>query len=132
MSALTRLNMAVTLRELQAAVGPGPVAFASIYRCMLRFEGSRLVRRVIGFDGTLRWELDGGAPKDFQITCRRSGQAAGLDEESSLELHHLLDKVERRLRACGYTQLHLNVAFYGVTRAAPFSGSDDASHQRIA
>ena len=132
LSTLARLNAPVTLRELQEAVGPAPVAFASVYRCMLRFENVRLVRRVIGFNGTLRWELDAGTRKDFQIICRRSGEAAGLDEESSLELRRLLNKVERRLRACGYTQLNLNVAFYGRSSAVPFGGSTETLRERIA
>lgn len=127
LAALARLTSPVTLRELQGAIdAPTPVAFASLYRCMLRFEQIALVRRLIGFDGTVRWELSPGRPEDFRVTCRQTGQVAPLDRDSTDELRRVMEKIEQRLRADGFTELRFNVAFHGVSHAAAAAGASPA------
>lgn len=122
----------ITLRELQVDVGPVPVAFATLYRCMLRFEAIDLVRRTIDLDGTTRWELNAGAPREFHVTCRHTGAVTELDAKSSAELRLLIERIDRRLRSCGYTDLQLNISFYGVRDANRDQGTEIISRQQVA
>jgi Fe2+ or Zn2+ uptake regulation protein len=85
---------------------------------MLRFEKISLVRRTMGLDGTTRWSIDRGGPQNFHITCRRTGTVAELDADSSAAIRRVLASAGRHLRARGYTDVKLNVAFHGVKRAA--------------
>jgi len=132
LAAMVRHPAPITLRELQADVGPLPVAFATHYRCMLRFEAIGLVRRTIDLDGTTRWELNEGKPQEFHVMCRRTGMVTGLDAESSAELRRLLEKIDRRLRSSGYTDLRLNISFYGLRDENRERSADAISRQQVA
>ena len=129
---MSRQSTPITLRQLQAVTGSAPTAFATLYRCMLRFEQIGLVQRIIALDGLTRWELNLGRHRKFHVTCRSTGRVTELDHDASVELRRLCDKIEDRLRQIGYTQVQVNLSFHAGSHAEPHRQPVGLPQRRIA
>ena len=121
----------VTLAQLQALMGPKPVALATVFRSMLRLEEIEMVTRTIDLHGTANWELNLGRRREFRLTVRDTDDVVPVDHDIARPLAVLIDKIEKQLRQRGYTHVQLDVAF----RAARRSGHNqqaDSSQRDVA
>lgn len=119
LAALHAHSTPVTLTQLQQALRPHRVALATLFRSMLKMEEVELVTRTIDFRGATNWELNIGRSHSFYLTDCDQDKIAPLDPVITQPLRELLSPIQTSLRAQGYRQLQLNVAFRGTAPSEP-------------
>ena len=88
----------------------GSLVFTTVYRCLLKMEESKLVKRVDLGDGISRYEYDSGSPEHHHhIICRSCESIEPLDDCG-------IEVIENAVKKLGYSQIKHELQFFGICK----------------
>ncbi len=88
----------------------GSLVFTTLYRCLLKLEEARLVRRVDFGDGVSRFEFDAGeGHHHHHIVCTKCNAIEALED-----CH--IKEIEKSVKKLGYQNVSHRLEFFGLCK----------------
>lgn len=114
LAALSKRDQPTSIEQLHEDVGTENCDLVTVYRCMAAFEEIGLVRRAFFHNGTALYEINLGQPTRYHVVCKSTNRVDELDAGTAAELRNMIEAVQEKLRARGYSDVSHIVEFFGV------------------
>ena len=113
LSVLCRMHQPATIEQLYGQTGTETCDLVTFYRCIAAFEKAGVVYRSgFGERGAALYFVASDCQRRYPLIRKGTAQVEQLDEDLSLELHAVIERVQEKLRERGYRQLEHIVEFF--------------------
>jgi Fur family transcriptional regulator, ferric uptake regulator len=121
---MLRFGQPASIEQIHNDLADSSCDLVTVYRCLAVFEELGLVRRSFFHNGTSLYEINLSDTSRYHVICKATNRVEEIDAATTAELREMVQKIEEKLKARGYTDVSHMVEFFGVSPQAIRAAAD--------
>lgn len=115
LESMLRFGQPASIEQIHNDLANSSCDLVTVYRCLAVFEELGLVRRSFFHNGTSLYQTNLDSTDRYHVICKASDRVEEIDAETTVELRQMVQRIEDKLKARGYTDVSHMVEFFGVS-----------------
>lgn len=112
LQALIKRSAPASIEQIHGDLSDSACDLVTVYRCLAAFQEVGLVRLCYFHNGTSLYQINLDNESPYHIVSKDTNEVEELDPENSAELRALMNRIEEKLKARGYTEVSHLVEFF--------------------